>query len=282
MKTKKTKSIPPRKNRKKNNGFLFSLLFTISLFSSFQLLAFDEFLLPKIESVNLFIEPLLNNAKQQKFTLSGVVKDGVTGETLLGANIIVKDSSIGSISNEYGFYSITLPEGNYTFQVSYLGYASKEIVINLDGNKKFNFELEPESNELNEVVILSENATKSQVRTIISGVSNLKTADIKKLPAFFGEPDITRAVLTQPGVSTVGEGTTGFNIRGGNIDQNLVLLDEAPLYNTSHLWGFFSVFNTDAVKDLKLYKGGIPARTIKNSHTSYGHRGCRKSGKSYL
>ena len=260
MKTKKIKSIPSRKNRNKKNSFLLNLAFTICLISSFQLLAFEEFSLPKIEGINQPTAPLLNNVQQQKFTLSGVVTDVATGETLLGATIIVKNTTIGSISNEYGFYSLTLFEGSYTFQVSYLGYASKELVINLDENKKFNFELEPESNELNEVVILTENTTKSQVRTIISGVSNLKTADIKKLPAFFGEPDITRAVLTQPGVSSVGEGTTGFNVRGGNIDQNLVLLDEAPLYNTSHLWGFFSVFNTDAVKDLKLYKGGIPAR----------------------
>lgn len=220
----------------------------------------------KKKHIVLSVKPVSKRIQQQnKFTLSGIVKDAVTGETLLGANIIIKNSNKGAVTNEYGFYSITLPQDNYTFQVSYLGYSTKEITHKLIENTKLNIELKPQSSELNEIVITSNNATKSQVRNIITGVSNLKRKDIKQLPAFFGEPDITRAILTQPGVSTVGEGASGFNVRGGNIDQNLVLLDEAPLYNTSHLWGLFSVFNTDAVKDLKLYKGGMPAR--------YGGRG---------
>lgn len=220
----------------------------------------------KKKHIVLFVKPVLKRSQQQnKFTLSGIVTDVVTGETLLGANIIIKNSTKGVVTNEYGFYSITLPQNNYIFQVSYLGYSTKEITYNLIENTKLNIELKLQSSELNEVVITNNITTKSQVRNTISGVSNLKSKDIKQLPAFFGEPDITRAVLTQPGVSTIGEGTSGFNVRGGNIDQNLVLLDEAPLYNTSHLWGFFSVFNTDAVKDLKLYKGSMPAR--------YGGRG---------
>ena len=113
---------------------------------------------------------------------------------------------------------------------------------------------------LHEVVVTSDTKNKSQVRNVLSGVNNLKVADIKQLPAFFGEPDINRAILTQPGVTSVGEGTAGFNVRGGNIDQNLTLLDEAPLYVSSHLWGLFSVVNADAIKDITLYKGGIPAR----------------------
>ena len=198
--------------------------------------------------------------KQQKFTLRGSIKDAATGETLLGANIIIQNINKGAVTNEYGFYSITLAEGNYIVHYSYIGYASKEVPLELKENKTFNVELTPSTNELDEVVLTSDTRSKSQVATILSGVITLKTKEIKQLPSFLGEPDITRAILAQPGVTSTGEGTSGFNVRGGNIDQNLVLLDEAPLYNSSHLWGLFSVFNADAIKDLKLYKGGIPAR----------------------
>ncbi|MBE7634248.1 TonB-dependent receptor plug domain-containing protein [Tenacibaculum finnmarkense genomovar ulcerans] len=197
---------------------------------------------------------------EQKYSISGTVKDATTGETLLGANIVIKDALKGTTTNEYGFYSMTILKGIYVLQISYVGYKSKEIKVDLSNNIKRNFELTLAENALEEVVVKSTNTSKSQVRTILTGVSSLRAAEVKKLPAFFGEPDITRAVLTQPGVSTVGEGASGFNVRGGNIDQNLLLLDEAPLYNSSHLWGLFSAINTDALKDLKFYKGGIPAR----------------------
>ncbi len=205
---------------------------------------------------------ILSHRKKQNetYTVSGTITDAETGETLLGANVIVVDKGIGATTNAYGFYSLTLPQGKHTFQVSYLGYASLEVTVELNANEKRNFELQPSSDTLDEVVITSENKNKSQVRHMLTGVNNLTVADIKKLPAFFGEPDITRAVLSQPGVSSVGEGTPGFNIRGGNIDQNLVLLDEAPMYISSHLWGLFSVVNADAIKGMTLYKGGIPAR----------------------
>ncbi len=197
--------------------------------------------------------------KQQKFTLSGTIKDITTGETLLGATIIIIDKNKGVVTNEYGFYSITLLNGNYSIQVSFIGYDTQKIEISLDQNVKLNIELSPSENELEEVILTSE-PRNSQVQTTLLGVTTIKSAAIKKLPALLGEPDITRAILTQPGVSSVGEGATGFNVRGGNIDQNLILLDEAPIYNSSHVWGFFSIFNTDAIKNLKLYKGGIPAR----------------------
>ncbi len=205
---------------------------------------------------------VLSNQKAQKetYTISGIITDAETGETLLGANVVVVDKSIGATTNEYGFYSLTLPEGTHTLQISYLGYASLEETLDLNANIKKNFELLPSSDTLDEVIVTSENKNKSQVRKVLTGVNNLSAAEIKKLPAFFGEPDITRAILTQPGVSSVGEGTAGFNIRGGNIDQNLVLLDEAPMYISSHLWGLFSVVNADAIKGMTLYKGGIPAR----------------------
>lgn len=198
--------------------------------------------------------------QSNSFTVSGVVTDADTGETLLGASIIVKTISKGVITNEYGFYSITLLKGDYLFEVSYLGYATKELEVQLNNNMNIKMELQPSSSELDEVVILSNQNTKSQVKSILGGTTNLTTEEIKKLPAFFGEPDITRAILTQPGISSVGEGTSGFNARGGNVDQNLILLDEAPLYNSSHLFGLFSIFNTDAIKVVKLYKDGIPAR----------------------
>ncbi|QYJ68393.1 TonB-dependent receptor [Flavobacterium litorale] len=205
---------------------------------------------------------ILSNRKSQNksYTISGTIKDAATGETLLGANIIVVGENKGTTTNEYGFYSLTLPQGNYTLQISYLGYTSINNILELNDDIKLNFELQPSSNVLDEVVVISDTKNKSQVRNILSGVNNLKVADIKQLPAFFGEPDINRAILTQPGVTSVGEGTSGFNVRGGNIDQNLTLLDEAPLYVSSHLWGLFSVVNADAIKDITLYKGGIPAR----------------------
>ncbi|WP_420602164.1 TonB-dependent receptor [Flagellimonas sp.] len=197
---------------------------------------------------------------QENYTISGTVRDLETGETLLGATIAVAGTSKGVVTNEYGFYSITLPSGSYTLNVSYIGYQQKEILIELDKNQQLAIELNQVSNKLSEVVVFSNPNFKSQVTTVLNGVANLKSEDIKKLPSLLGEPDVTRAVLTQPGVTTIGEGASGFSVRGGNIDQNLILLDEAPIYNSSHVWGFFSIFNTDAIKDLKLYKGGIPAR----------------------
>lgn len=204
--------------------------------------------------------PKLKSIQQQKFTLSGTIKDSATGETLLGATILIKNINKGVVTNEYGFYSITLLSKKHTIQVSYVGFETKEIEIELNRNIKLNIELRPSDNQLEEVVLSSESRGKSQVQSTLLGVTKMRSAEIKQLPALLGEPDITRAVLTMPGVSSVGEGATGFNVRGGNIDQNLILLDEAPIYSSSHVWGFFSIFNTDAIKSLKLYKGGIPAR----------------------
>ncbi|WP_282080464.1 TonB-dependent receptor [Aquimarina algiphila] len=198
--------------------------------------------------------------KNGDFTISGVITDASSGETLIGTSIIVKNSNKGVFTNEYGFYSITLPKGDYLFEISHLGYTTKEVAIQLQHNMNIKIELQPSSNELDEIIILSNQNNKSQVASILGGTSNLTTSEIKKSPALLGEPDITRTVLAQPGISSVGEGTSGFNVRGGNVDQNLILLDEAPLYNTSHLFGLFSIFNADAIKVIQLYKGEIPAR----------------------
>ena len=196
---------------------------------------------------------------QDKFTLSGVVKDSLSGETLIGVNIIIPELQTGTTTNEYGFYSLTLPNGKYNLLVSYIGFSDIRSEINLNENIKLNFVLKENLEELEEV-ILTDNPYKVKVSTPEMSVNKITTASIKQMPVVLGETDVIKSILTLPGVTNAGEGQSGFNVRGGAADQNLVLLDEATLYNTSHLFGFFSVFNTDAIKDIKLYKGGIPAR----------------------
>ena len=196
---------------------------------------------------------------QDKFTLSGVVKDSLSGETLIGVNIIIPELQTGTTTNEYGFYSLTLPNGKYNLLISYIGFSDIRSEINLNENIKLNFVLKENLEELEEV-ILTDNPYKVKVSTPEMSVNKITTASIKQMPVVLGETDVIKSILTLPGVTNAGEGQSGFNVRGGAADQNLVLLDEATLYNTSHLFGFFSVFNTDAIKDIKLYKGGIPAR----------------------
>ena len=199
-------------------------------------------------------------AFSQQFSINGTIKDGTSGETLIGASIYDTDSGKGVTTNEYGFYSLSLKPGIHHLVISYIGFADISQELNLSQNQKLNFNLDPISETLEEVVLIADKTSKSQTKKVLTGSINLKPKDIKMLPALLGEPDITRAMLTQPGVTSVGEGSSGFNVRGGNIDQNLILIDEAPIYNSSHVWGFFSILNTDAVKDMQLYKGGIPAR----------------------
>ena len=201
-----------------------------------------------------------NKQQENRFVISGTISDKATGETLIGAAVIVKTKNKGVVSNEYGFYSLELLESENTIEISYLGYKTIELSLDLTVDQSINIELEPENNNLDEVVISIQKQNKSQLKSVIAGTTTLNSKDIKASPDFFGEPDITRVMLAQAGVSSNGEGTSGFNVRGGNIDQNLILLDEAPLYNSSHVWGFFSIFNVDAIKDIKLYKGDIPAR----------------------
>jgi hypothetical protein len=205
-----------------------------------------KFILP----VLLFLTFNLSAQTSNKFTISGYIKDAANGEALIGATVYVTETQGGGVTNEYGFYSITIPEGSYTLRYSYLGYLPVTKVVQLDKNNRFDVELSGEAEQLQEVVIRAELEQ--------ANVQNIKT--IQKIPSFLGEADLLRSIQLLPGVSTVGEGAAGFNVRGGSVGQNLILLDEAPVYNSSHLLGFFSVFNPDAVKDVKLYKGGIPAR----------------------
>ncbi|WP_396190929.1 carboxypeptidase-like regulatory domain-containing protein [Flavobacterium sp.] len=195
---------------------------------------------------------------QEKFTISGTVSDTKNNETLIGVNVIVKGTSVFAITNEYGFYSITLPKGDYELGVSYVSYESIDEKISLTQNIKKNFGLKESGEVLEEVIITEKNTTNT--RKAEMSVNKLSISTIKQMPVVLGEVDIIKSILFLPGVTNAGEGQSGFNVRGGGADQNLILLDEATIYNSSHLFGFFSVFNPDAIKDLKLYKGGIPSR----------------------
>jgi hypothetical protein len=195
----------------------------------------------------------------QRFTISGYVRDAKNGEALIGATVSDQDTKVGAATNVYGFYSFSLPAGEHTIKAGFLGYETKVIKLNLTANQKQNIELSEASAETKEVVITAEKP-EANVKAMEMSVNKLDIKSINKIPAFLGEVDVIRAIQLLPGVSTVGEGSSGFNVRGGSVDQNLVLLDEAPVYNSSHLFGFFSVFNPDAVKDVKLVKGGIPAQ----------------------
>lgn len=196
---------------------------------------------------------------QEKFTISGYVKDQSSGEELIGATVFVKELGTGVISNVYGFYSITLLKGEYNIRYGYLGFQDKVKKVVLDNDITLNVELGQDAAIIQEVIVEGKKKDEN-VQSIEMSVAKMDIGTIKKMPALLGEVDVIKSIQTLPGVSTVGEGASGFNVRGGGVDQNLVLLDEAPVFNSSHLFGFFSVFNPDAVKDVKLLKGGIPAQ----------------------
>ncbi|MFD2726236.1 TonB-dependent receptor [Hyunsoonleella rubra] len=197
---------------------------------------------------------------QEKFTISGTVTDASNGETVFGASVFFEGTTVGAITNEYGFYSITADEGDYKLVVSYVGYSTSVKQVNLNSNQKIDFEIAEASTELDEVVVIAEESDRLNIKSPQMSVTKLKMGTIEKMPVVLGETDIIKSIQLLPGVTSVAEASTGFNVRGGAADQNLVLLDEAIIYNTSHLFGLFSVFNTDAIKDIKLYRGGIPAR----------------------
>ena len=195
---------------------------------------------------------------QEKVTLSGTIANRSNTETLIGVTIYIPEAKVGFTTNSYGFYTTTLPKGTYTLIISHLGFDNIEETITLTGNTKKNFEMAEASKTLGEVVVQS-NSTKANIRKPEMSTNKLSIATIKKMPAVMGEVDVLKSILQLPGVTNAQEGATGFNVRGGSVDGNLVMLDEAVMYNTSHLLGFFSVFNADIIKDVKLYKGGIPA-----------------------
>jgi hypothetical protein len=190
--------------------------------------------------------------------LSGYLRDAATGDPLIGASVAVKELGIGSTVDERGYYQLDVPKGRHTLTFSYVGFAAQEQTLDVTGNKTLTIKLKAQGVQTDEVVVVGRQPD-ANVRSTETGVARLDIRQIKLVPALMGEVDVVRGILLLPGVSTVGEGATGFNVRGGGIDQNLILMDEAPVYNSSHLFGLFSVFNPDAVRDVKLIKGGIPA-----------------------
>jgi hypothetical protein len=191
-------------------------------------------------------------------TLSGFVRDAKSGETLTGAVIYpLENPTLGIATNSYGYFSLTLPVGSYTIIIRYLGYKTQSIPVNLNENVKLAVDMQEESISLKEITILGEKSNSN----VVSGklISKINVREIQNIPVILGEKDIMKTIQLLPGVSPAGEGNAGFYVRGGGVDQNLILLDEAPVYNPSHLLGFFSTFNSDAIKDITLYKGGFPA-----------------------
>ncbi len=195
-----------------------------------------------------------------KYSISGNITDASNGEDLIGAMVRVKENpNIGAISNVYGFYSFSLPKGSYTLLYSYVGFQIKSVKVNITQNIIKNIELKSSSQQIDGVEIKGERSDANVTSSEMS-VSKITIREVEKIPVIFGERDIMKTVQLLPGVKSEGDGGAGFFVRGGSADQNLILLDEAPVYNASHMMGFFSVFNSDAIKDVKLYKGGMPAQ----------------------
>ena len=203
----------------------------------------------------LFILPI----GAQNFSINGSVKDAKNGETIIGATIYIKQNKKATSSNQYGFYSLSSPKGKYTIVFSYIGYKTIEQEIDLSNNINFNVSFTREETNLDEVEVSTKGGNANVSSTQMS-VIQLEMAEIKKIPAFMGEVDILKTIQLLPGVKNAGDRNTGFYVRGGGPDQNLILLDEANVYNASHLLGFFSVFNGDAIKNVNLFKGNMPAQ----------------------
>ncbi len=196
---------------------------------------------------------------QNQYTISGYISDQASGEALIGANIWAPTQRVGTSSNVYGFYSLTLPEGTHVIRLQYLGYATLNFEVNLVENLDQNFEMEGVDNLLNEVEVIASEGVKIEEQVQMSRME-VPIKQLKSLPAIMGEVDIMKTLQLLPGVQSGGEGTSGLYVRGGSPDQNLILLDGVPLYNVNHLFGFFSVFNADAISNVSLTKGGFPAR----------------------
>ncbi len=210
----------------------------------------------------LFIFFTLSVSGQQipKYTISGYIKDAGSGEDLIGAMMRVKQlPSVGAISNMYGFFSLTLPQGKYTINFSFVGYQTKEMIINLKKSITLDVSLANASRNIKGVEITAERSD-ANISSPEMSVAKVSIKEVDKIPVIFGERDVMKTIQLLPGIKSEGDGGAGFFVRGGSADQNLILLDEAPVYNASHMLGFFSVFNSDALKDVKLYKGGMPAK----------------------
>jgi hypothetical protein len=207
----------------------------------------------------LFLFTGLWSFAQKKHSVSGTITDRKTGETLIGATVLlIEDPGSGVLSNGYGFYSLTARENNYTLVASFSGYADDTIKISLTKDVVRSIELTPIGTELQEVIITP--TRNDNITRTLPGMQKISIDEIKNVPVLFGEKDILKTIQLLPGIKSGGDGSTGFFVRGGAADQNLILLDEATVYNASHLLGFFSTFNSDAIKDVTIYKGDMPAQ----------------------
>jgi hypothetical protein len=212
----------------------------------------------RILSITLLLFPLLIHA-QVRHTVSGTIRDSASGETLIGASLLLLEQPRSAVlSNSFGFFSINAPGGRYTLVVSFAGYRTDTLAIDLARDVALNVQLNSATSQLQEVVV-SANRNDANVGKPLMGVQKLSVTEIRDIPVIFGEKDILKTIQLLPGVQSAGDGNSGFYVRGGSIDQNLILLDGATVYDPSHLLGFFSVFNSDAIKDVTLYKGAIPA-----------------------
>ena len=201
----------------------------------------------------------ISASAQVRHTISGSVKDKATGESIIRATVLVADKNIGVSTNDYGFYSLTLPDGKYTLTISAVGRETQTITVVLKENMQLPTLLGEQAGQLQDVTVTSAGKGRS-IRRAQMGIEHITPRDTKNIPVLFGEQDLLKTLQLLPGVQAAGEGNSGLNVRGGSSDQNLILLDEAPVYNAAHLLGFFSTFNSDAIKDVTLYKGGMPAQ----------------------
>lgn len=206
-------------------------------------------------SLTLIANP---SGAEKGISVSGYVKDAKTGEMLIGATVFVRELKVGIVTNQYGFYSLNIMQGSYTLDFSYVGYKTQTLTIELKEKKTLNIEMLEETQQLDEVVVKSDKP-ENKIKRAEMSISKIDMKTVKKIPTLMGEVDVVKAIQMLPGVQASSEGSSGFNVRGGGVDQNLIVLDEATVYNASHFIGLFSVFNNDAVKDVKLYKGDIPA-----------------------
>ena len=214
----------------------------------------------KLKLTFIMLLASLASFAQNKWTVSGTIKDKRNGESMIGAIVRVTElKATGASANEFGFYSLSLPEGNYTLVLEYLGYMPQTKQITLDKNQKVDFSLEENLQDLQEVEITT-TQSNANVKEAQAGMEKIDIKEINKIPVLMGERDLVKSMQLMPGVKSAGDGNAGFYVRGGGLDQNLILLDDAPVYNASHLLGFFSTFNSDAIKDATLYKGGMPAQ----------------------
>lgn len=207
----------------------------------------------------IFFSISIQLSAQNKFTVSGIVKDKQTGELLIGASVKLEGTNNNAITNGYGFYSITASQNDYTISFNYAGYQISSQKITLNQNIELIIELQPQLNVLTDVIVSTKKKNENISKPLM-GVEKLSMKEINQLPVLLGEKDVLKSIQLLPGIKSAGEGNSGFYVRGGGSDQNLILLDEAPVYNASHLLGFFSTFNSDAIKDVTLYKGGMPAQ----------------------